>query len=68
MGELEPVFASRPVLFGPRTENTRHAAEILEAVGAGVRVADADHLARSLIALLRDPHEALLVRDSAGGP
>jgi len=55
---LEPVFASRPVLFGPHTQNARHAAEILEAVGAGIRVADAEGLARSVVALLRDPREA----------
>jgi 3-deoxy-D-manno-octulosonic-acid transferase len=55
---LEPVFAGRPVLFGPHTQNARHAAEILEAVGAGIRVADAGELARALIALLGDPREA----------
>ena len=49
---LEPVFAGRPVLFGPHTENARQAVEILEAVGAGIRVADADELARALVALL----------------
>jgi 3-deoxy-D-manno-octulosonic-acid transferase len=55
---LEPVFAGRPVLFGPHTQNAPHAAEILEAVGAGVRVADAGALARALVALLADPREA----------
>ena len=55
---LEPVFAGRPVLFGPHTENARHAVEILEASGAGRRVADADELASALVALLRDPREA----------
>jgi 3-deoxy-D-manno-octulosonic-acid transferase len=55
---LAPVFAGRPVLFGPRTENARQAVEILEASGAGRRVADADELARALAALLRDPGEA----------
>jgi 3-deoxy-D-manno-octulosonic-acid transferase len=55
---LEPVFAGRPVLFGPHTENAPHAAEILEAVGAGVRVADAGALARALVSLLADPREA----------
>ncbi len=55
---LEPVFAGRPVLFGPHTENARHSAEILEAVGAGIRVADASNLARAVVALLADPREA----------
>ena len=55
---LEPVFAGRPVLFGPHTENARHAAEILEAVGAGIRVADAGELASRVVALLGDPGEA----------
>jgi 3-deoxy-D-manno-octulosonic-acid transferase len=55
---LEPVFAGRPVLFGPHTENARQAAEILEAVGAGIRVSDAADLARAMVALLGDPREA----------
>ncbi len=55
---LEPVFAGRPVLFGPHTGNARQAVEILEASGAGIRVADADGLADALVALLRDPREA----------
>ncbi len=55
---LEPVFAGRPVLFGPHTENARHAVVILEASGAGRRVADADELAKALVVLLRDPDEA----------
>ena len=55
---LEPVFAARPVLFGPHTENARHAAEILEEVGAGIRVADAGDLARALLSLLADPADA----------
>jgi 3-deoxy-D-manno-octulosonic-acid transferase len=55
---LEPVFAGRPALFGPHTENARHSAEILEAVGAGIRVADAGDLARAVVALLADPREA----------
>jgi 3-deoxy-D-manno-octulosonic-acid transferase len=55
---LEPVFLGRPVLFGPHTENARHAAEILTAVGAGIRVADEADLARRLVALLADPEDA----------
>ena len=54
---LEPVFAGRPVLFGPHTQNARQAVEILEASGAGRRVTDADALASAMIALLRNPSE-----------
>jgi 3-deoxy-D-manno-octulosonic-acid transferase len=46
------------VLFGPFTANARQAVEILEASGAGRRVADLDGLAGALIAVLRDPGEA----------
>jgi 3-deoxy-D-manno-octulosonic-acid transferase len=55
---LEPVFAGRPVLFGPHTENARHAVEILERSGAGLRVDDAGALASAVVALLRDPQRA----------
>jgi len=55
---LEPVFAGRPVLFGPHTGNARQAVEILETSGAGLRVADAEALAEAVVALLRDPSEA----------
>ena len=55
---LEPVFWGRPVLFGPHTENARQAAEILESVGAGIRVADADGLAHEVVGLLADPEQA----------
>jgi 3-deoxy-D-manno-octulosonic-acid transferase len=55
---LEPVFAGRPVLFGPYTENSRHAVEIVLASGAGRRVADSAALARALDELLADPNEA----------
>jgi 3-deoxy-D-manno-octulosonic-acid transferase len=55
---LEPVFAGRPVLFGPHTENSRHAVEIVESIGAGERVADAAALGPALAALLLDPGAA----------
>jgi 3-deoxy-D-manno-octulosonic-acid transferase len=55
---LEPVRAGRPVLFGPRTENVRHAAELAAATGAGLPVADAAGLGPALCALLRDPAAA----------
>jgi 3-deoxy-D-manno-octulosonic-acid transferase len=55
---LEPVLAGRPVLFGPHTQNARHAVEILERSGAGRCVADAGALANAWVELLRDPQEA----------
>jgi 3-deoxy-D-manno-octulosonic-acid transferase len=55
---LEPVSAARPVLFGPHTGNVRHAAALVVAAGAGVRVRGAAELGAALGALLRDPAEA----------
>src|SRR5262245_14279614 len=55
---LEPVAAARPVLFGPHTENLRHAAELVAASGAGLRIGDAGALGPALCALLRDPADA----------
>jgi 3-deoxy-D-manno-octulosonic-acid transferase len=55
---LEPVFASCPVLFGPHTENAREAAELLLAVGAAERVADATSLSDRVAAALADPERA----------
>jgi len=55
---LEPVFAGRPVRFGPHTENARGAVEILVAAGAGRVVADAEALAGAWLRDLRDPATA----------
>lgn len=55
---LEPVFAGRPVLYGPHTANVRHVAELLERAGAGRRVHDARELSLAVVDLLRDPAAA----------
>jgi 3-deoxy-D-manno-octulosonic-acid transferase len=55
---LEPVSAGRPVLFGPHTENVRHAVEILESCGAGRCVSDAAELGAAFLERLRAPSAA----------
>jgi 3-deoxy-D-manno-octulosonic-acid transferase len=55
---LEPVWAGRPVVFGPNTSNVRSAVELLETCGAGVPVPDGAALGPSLARLLRDPAAA----------
>jgi 3-deoxy-D-manno-octulosonic-acid transferase len=55
---LEPVLARCPVLYGPHTRNVRHAAEILEPSGAGLRLPRADALGPAALELLRDPERA----------
>ncbi len=55
---LEPAFAGVPVLFGPSTESTREAAEILLASGGGRRVRSAEELAREVVEALGDPAQA----------
>jgi 3-deoxy-D-manno-octulosonic-acid transferase len=62
---LEPVLGRRPVLYGPHTANVRHAVEILEACGAGRRVADARELGALATAWLADP-AATRARGEAG--
>lgn len=52
---LEPVVARCPVLYGPHVQNVRHATEILEACGAGRRLADGRALEAVALELLRDP-------------
>lgn len=52
---VEPVLAGRPVLYGPHTQNVRHAVELLEASGAGRSVADAEAFARVATGWLSDP-------------
>ncbi|NKB90136.1 MAG: 3-deoxy-D-manno-octulosonic acid transferase [Acidobacteria bacterium] len=51
---LEPAIQSRPVLFGPSTENFADLAGELVRSGGGIRVGDGEGLARELIALLDD--------------
>ena len=62
---LEPVAAGTPVVYGDHVANARHAAELLEAVGAGRRVADAAALASVLIDALAAP-DAARARGAAG--
>ena len=56
---LEPAMYGKPVLFGPHTEETGGADELLLDGGGGYRVADAAELAERLGYLLGD-REALL--------
>lgn len=62
---LEPVAARRAVVFGPHTENVRHAVEILRECGAGREIADARGLGAEWAAQLRDP-EAAGIRGETG--
>ncbi len=55
---LEPVLARRPVLYGRHTHDIRHAVDILQASGAGIRLIDARELGDAVIELLRDPVES----------
>jgi 3-deoxy-D-manno-octulosonic-acid transferase len=62
---LEPAGARRPVVFGPHTENVRHAVDLLLASGGGLCIADAAGLAETWTALLSDP-DAARARGEAG--
>ena len=62
---LEPVFAGRPVFFGPHTENAREAVRWLLDAGAATRVADPAALSAGVLADLADP-AAAAERASAG--
>ncbi len=62
---LEPVAAGTPVVYGGQIANARHAAELLESLGAGERVADAAALADALTAALAAP-DAARARGAAG--
>ncbi|HVH04880.1 MAG TPA: glycosyltransferase N-terminal domain-containing protein [Myxococcota bacterium] len=55
---VEPAQAGRAPLFGPSTENTRDAADLLLARGGARRVADAAELAAAVVEALRDPAAA----------
>ena len=55
---MEPAQAGRAPLFGPSTENTRDAADLLLARGGARRVADAAELAAAVVEALRDPAAA----------
>jgi 3-deoxy-D-manno-octulosonic-acid transferase len=62
---VEPAAAGTAAVYGGHVANVRHAAELLEAVGAGERVADAGALAAALGAALAAP-SAARVRGAAG--
>jgi 3-deoxy-D-manno-octulosonic-acid transferase len=49
---LEPVLAGRLVLYGPHTDNVRHAVEVVEECGAGRRVPAAGQLGAAFIDVL----------------
>jgi len=62
---LEPIFASRPVSFGPYTPNAREAVALALQSGAGEVVSDAKTLAAAWMRDLRDPRAAA-ARGAAG--
>jgi 3-deoxy-D-manno-octulosonic-acid transferase len=51
---LEPVLARRPVIYGRHTANVRHAVEIVEGSGAGLRVESAAELGQAVVECLAD--------------
>jgi 3-deoxy-D-manno-octulosonic-acid transferase len=52
---VEPAHAGRAPIFGPHTQNTRDAADLLLAAGAARRVPDAAGVAAAVVVALRDP-------------
>jgi 3-deoxy-D-manno-octulosonic-acid transferase len=62
---LEPAAAGTPVVYGGHVANARQAAALLEAAGAGERVADPGELAAALGAALAVP-ETARARGAAG--
>ena len=62
---MEPAAFGASVMFGPHTANFRETVEQLLRHDAARRVADADELARGLLADLDDP-EAAAARGAAG--
>ena len=57
---LEPVQAGCPVVFGPNIDSIRRAVELVEASGAGTRVADSEELGREVVRALQSPDEMRL--------
>ena len=51
---VEPIFAGKPVVFGPHMENFATLATTLVANNGAMQVADADSLERTVAELLRD--------------
>ncbi|NLC53294.1 MAG: hypothetical protein GX770_04950 [Firmicutes bacterium] len=62
---LEPAFWGKPVLYGPSMEDFLDAKRLLEEVGAGIPVKDAEELGERIIALLKD-EDSLVRRGQAG--
>ena len=61
---IEPVFARKPVLFGPGMDNFRSVVVRLIEANAAIQVPDESALESNIASLLRDParHEALALR------
>jgi 3-deoxy-D-manno-octulosonic-acid transferase len=51
---VEPIMASKPVVFGPHMENFRTLAEALVSRKGAIRVRDVDSLELTIAELLRD--------------
>jgi 3-deoxy-D-manno-octulosonic-acid transferase len=56
---LEPAVWAKPVLFGPNTDNCAEIADLLSQGGGGMRVTDAEALARQVIRVLKNPADAM---------
>jgi 3-deoxy-D-manno-octulosonic-acid transferase len=56
---VEPIFAGKPVLFGPHMENFSALAQALVANDAAVQVRDPNSLQQQITWLLRDREAAL---------
>jgi 3-deoxy-D-manno-octulosonic-acid transferase len=55
---LEPAVWAKPVLFGPYTDNCAEIADLLNQGGGGMRVTDAETLARQVISILNNPADS----------
>jgi 3-deoxy-D-manno-octulosonic-acid transferase len=51
---VEPIFAGKPVVFGPHMENFASLAKRLVSRNGAIQVADVDSLRRAVAELLRD--------------
>ena len=55
---LEAAVWGKPVMYGPSMEDFLEATELLEGVGAGLRVRDGHELLKTATWLLENPHES----------